>query len=192
MGLLGCGVSKWAATWQNQQSGCAPSKDSDQSRLVRVFAVRLKKAWVLSYPFSTSEDSDQTGRMPRQIWVFAERIAILLVLSWGGSNADHPFSCLCFKNYRYVFFDWCLYFNWPLVRCCLVVSYNSVSTLGVCLGVWKLNTSQLARNLYFLQCFTFYSTLDFSNRAIGIINFERLSPNFIADTMNWFLSSMLD
>ena len=29
-------------------------------------------------------------------------------------------------------------------------------------------------------------------RAIGIINFERLSPNFIADTMNWFLNSMLD
>ena len=24
------------------------------------------------------------------------------------------------------------------------------------------------------------------NRAIGIISFERLSPNFIADTMNWF------
>ena len=30
------------------------------------------------------------------------------------------------------------------------------------------------------------------NRAIGIINFERLFPNFIADTMNWFLNSMLD
>ena len=29
-------------------------------------------------------------------------------------------------------------------------------------------------------------------RAIGIINFERLSPNFIADTMNWFLNSVLD
>ena len=28
--------------------------------------------------------------------------------------------------------------------------------------------------------------------AIGIINFERLSPNFIADTMNWFLNSVLD
>ena len=25
-----------------------------------------------------------------------------------------------------------------------------------------------------------------------MINFERLSPNFIADTMNWFLNSMLD
>ena len=33
---------------------------------------------------------------------------------------------------------------------------------------------------------------NFSNRVIGIINFERLSPNFIADTMNWFLNSMLD
>ena len=33
---------------------------------------------------------------------------------------------------------------------------------------------------------------NFSNRAIGNINFERLSPNFIADTMNWFLNSVLD
>ena len=36
---------KWAATWQNQQSECAPSKDSDQPghlpSLIRVFAVRL-------------------------------------------------------------------------------------------------------------------------------------------------------
>ena len=46
----------WAATWQNQQNGCAPSEDSDQPghppRLIRVFAVRMKKAWVLSYPLS--------------------------------------------------------------------------------------------------------------------------------------------
>ena len=35
-------------------------------------------------------------------------------------------------------------------------------------------------------------TAKFSNRVIGIINFERLSPNFIADTMNWFLNSVLD
>ena len=32
--------------------------------LIRVIAVRMKKAWVLSYPVSVSEDSDQTGRMP--------------------------------------------------------------------------------------------------------------------------------
>ena len=29
-------------------------------------------------------------------------------------------------------------------------------------------------------------------KAIGIINFERLSPNIIADNMNWFLNSTLD
>ena len=48
---------------------CARSEDSDQPghppSLIRVFAVRMKKAWVLSYPLSASEDSDQTGRMPR-------------------------------------------------------------------------------------------------------------------------------
>ena len=36
--------NKWAATWQNQQSDCAPSEDSDQPghppSLIRVFAVR--------------------------------------------------------------------------------------------------------------------------------------------------------
>ena len=44
---------------------CAPSEDSDQPghppSLIRVFAVRMKKAWVLSYPLSASDDSDQTG-----------------------------------------------------------------------------------------------------------------------------------
>ena len=35
---------------------CAPSEDSDQPgyplSLIRVFAVRMKKAWVLTYPLS--------------------------------------------------------------------------------------------------------------------------------------------
>ena len=35
-----------------------------------------------------SEDSDQSRRMPRLIWVFAGRTVILLVLSWGGSYAN--------------------------------------------------------------------------------------------------------
>ena len=46
----------WTATWQNQQNECVPSEDSDQPghppSLIRVFAVRMKKAWVLSYPLS--------------------------------------------------------------------------------------------------------------------------------------------
>ena len=38
-----------------------------------------------SFRYADSEDSDQTGRMPRLIWVFAGRTVTLLVLSWGGS-----------------------------------------------------------------------------------------------------------
>ena len=44
--------------------------------------------WVAKGPrflHADSEDSDQTRRMPRLIWVFAGRTLILLVLSWGGS-----------------------------------------------------------------------------------------------------------
>ena len=45
----------WAASWQIQQSDCAPSEDSEPGQppsLIRVFAVRMKKVWVLSYPLS--------------------------------------------------------------------------------------------------------------------------------------------
>ena len=56
-------------------------------RLIIVFAVCIKKAWVLSAThWAHREDSDQTGRMPRLIWVFAGRTLILLVLSCRGSN----------------------------------------------------------------------------------------------------------
>ena len=49
----------WAATWQNQQNECVPSEDSNQPghlpSLIRVFAVRMKKAWILSYPLSAHQ-----------------------------------------------------------------------------------------------------------------------------------------
>ena len=47
-----------------------------------------KQDWVAKDPrflHADSEDSDQTGRMPRLIWVFARRTATLLVLSCRGS-----------------------------------------------------------------------------------------------------------
>ena len=43
--------------------------------------------WVAMDPtflHADSEDSDQTGRMPRLIWVFAGCTTTLLLLSWGG------------------------------------------------------------------------------------------------------------
>ena len=73
----------WATSWQIQQNECAPSEDSDQPGHPPLCA-----QWVAKDPgflHADSEDSDQTGRMPRLIWVFAGRTATLLVLSWGGS-----------------------------------------------------------------------------------------------------------
>ena len=41
---------------KTNKMACAPSEDSDQPghppSLIRVFAVRMKKAWILSYPLS--------------------------------------------------------------------------------------------------------------------------------------------
>ena len=46
-----------------------------------------KKLGSLATHWAHSEGSDQTGRMPRLIWVFAGRTVTFLVLSWGGSFA---------------------------------------------------------------------------------------------------------
>ena len=79
----------WAASWQNQQSDCAPSEDSGQPGHRPVWSESsLCAQWVAKDPSflnADGEDSDQTGRMPRLIWVFAGRKVILLVLSRGGS-----------------------------------------------------------------------------------------------------------
>ena len=45
-----------------------------------------RKLGSLATRWAHSEDSEQTGRMSRLIWVFAGCTVILLVLSWGGSN----------------------------------------------------------------------------------------------------------
>ena len=77
----------------------APSEDSDQPghppSLIRVFAVRMNKAWVLSYPLSASEDSDQTGRCPGWSESSLGAHATLLVLSWGGSNTTTEKVTIC-------------------------------------------------------------------------------------------------
>ena len=49
-----------------------------------------RKLRSLATHWAHSEDSDQTGRMPRLIWVFAGRTATLLVLSW--NCAFHVYS----------------------------------------------------------------------------------------------------
>ena len=72
--------TKWLASSEDSnQPGHPPS-------LIRVLAVRMKKAWVLSYPLSAQ---DETGRMPRLIWIFAGCTVTLLVLSCRGSYLDN-------------------------------------------------------------------------------------------------------
>ena len=83
----------WAATWQNQLNGCAPSEDSDQPG-----HATWRSIGSLAMHWAHSEDSDQTGRMPRLIWVFAWRTLILLVLSCRGSYVHIIF----FFNFSYL------------------------------------------------------------------------------------------
>ena len=58
----------WAISWQNQQSDCAPSEDSDQPghppSLIWVFTVRTRKPWVLSYPLSAQRRLIWLGGCP--------------------------------------------------------------------------------------------------------------------------------
>ena len=84
---------KWAATWQNQQSDCAPSEDSDQpwhpSSLIRVFTVCMKKAWVLSYPLSAQ----------RKLWSDWVDTQADLSLRW----AHMPFCWFCYDAAHFAY-----------------------------------------------------------------------------------------
>ena len=87
----------WLCAQRRLRSAWA-SAQSDQSSL---------SAWTklgsLATHWAHSEDSDQTGRMPRLIWVFAGRTLILLVLSCRGS-------------FSHTFFHDCKLFHAPLNR----------------------------------------------------------------------------
>ena len=78
----------WAATWQNQQNECAPSEDSDQpghpTSLIRVFAVRMKKPWIISYPMSTERRfwSDWADAQADLSLRWAHTHFVGFVLSW--------------------------------------------------------------------------------------------------------------
>ena len=66
-----------------------PAKPQISLGIRPVWSDSLLCAWrnlgSLATYWAHSEDPDQTGRMPRLIWVFAGCTAILLVLSWGSS-----------------------------------------------------------------------------------------------------------
>ena len=74
---------------KSNKMSCAPSKDSDQPghlpSLIRVFAVRLKKLWVLSYPLSSQKRLIRLGGCPGWSESSLGTHAIFLVLSCSNS-----------------------------------------------------------------------------------------------------------
>ena len=88
-------VAMWSITTferphvKTNKVACAPSKNSDQPghqpSLISLHCPAWRKLCSLVTQWVHSEDSDQTGWMPRLIRVFPGRKVILLVLSWGGS-----------------------------------------------------------------------------------------------------------
>ena len=75
----------------NQQNKCAPSDDRSAWASTQSDQSSLCTQWVAKDPsflHADSKDSDQTGQMPRLIWIFAGRTLTLLVLSCRGSPID--------------------------------------------------------------------------------------------------------
>ena len=81
----------WLCAQRRLRSAWA-SAQSDQSLRCPVWSESSLSAWrklgSLATYWAHSEDSDQTGQMPRLIRVFAGHTVILLVSSWGGSYWD--------------------------------------------------------------------------------------------------------
>ena len=93
----------WATGRQNQQSDCAPSEDSDQPghppSLIRVFAVHMKKAWVLSYPLSAQ----------RRLWSDWAEAQADLSLRWAHSHFVG--FVMSWLNYFQIVWPWLMLFQ---------------------------------------------------------------------------------
>ena len=82
------GKSIWATSWQTNKMACASSEDSDQLGMCPVWSESLLYAWrklgSLATHWAHSEDSYQTGQMPRLISVFAGRTChfVVFVMRW--------------------------------------------------------------------------------------------------------------
>ena len=116
-----CCVNFYTLHFKNHTGGCSflcfyfssfePRHDKSNKLVVRpaktqvslgirpVWSESSLSAWRNLGPLAThwahSKDSDQTGQMPRLIWVFIGRTLILLVLSWCGSFIQIVFGQNC-------------------------------------------------------------------------------------------------
>ena len=98
---------------------CTPSEDSDQPCHPPIWSESSlsawRKLWSLATHWAHSEDSDQTWRMPRLVWVFAGRTVTLLVmrrLLWS-SNYDNRYLWKIYVRYDE------LMRQWNIIRKCI-------------------------------------------------------------------------
>ena len=114
---------------KNQQSDCAPSEDSDQPghppSLIRVFAVRMKKALVLSYPLSAqrrlwSDWADAQADLSLR-WAhshFAGFVLSRLILKYIDLHENSVSICLLFlTNIMFYAQNWHLQISGILCAC---------------------------------------------------------------------------
>ena len=76
-------LQKWTATWQNQQTECSPSEDSDQPghppSLIRVFACVQWVAKDPSFLHADSEDSEQTAQFDLSLrWAHSHIVGFVM------------------------------------------------------------------------------------------------------------------
>ena len=94
-----CSAGGFSKSTQNEMLNIAFEPPRDKTSIYPVWSESSLSAWrklgFLATHWAHSEDSDQTGWMPRLIWVFAGHTAILLVLSCRGSFVTvHTSTCL--------------------------------------------------------------------------------------------------
>ena len=149
-----------------------PMKTQISQGICPVWSESSLSAWrnlgSLATHWAHSKDSDQTGRMPRLIRVFAGHTLILLVLSCCGS--------ILFKIFRrqllgilslHLTHKGLLYFRWYKIHvyamnfpchCYLLMLYCSFTIIREKLVFWTIYTISLLLNSFFLQKICIYTT----------------------------------
>ena len=111
-----------------------------------------RKLGSLATHWAHSEGSDQTGRMPRLIWVFAGRTLTLLVLSYCGSLYVYQYMPVCSAEHRYVeqcHWEWVFSVR-TLKRKILILSYTNINwVLHQCIMQTEIAHSNSHRRQHF-------------------------------------------
>ena len=119
-------------------------------RLESLLSAR-RKLGSLATHWAHSEDSDQTGWMPRLIWVSAGRTVILLVLSWDGSYTRAIFDIKTCAYYG----DWIM----------------AIAAANVCYKVYQFLLYSLLNRWLVKWILLWYSTIISSDMSAFSTNF---------------------